>query len=652
MYYSKGMRELLTQRQLNIIEDLIREEKRYLPSKYFAQKYAISIRTVQTELSNIREAIQKYHFIEFMSVPSKGTRMAVCDEEAWAVFLQKEKQSLKEFGDLNSRNERIHRIIAILVSTKRTLSVSHLADRLFISKSTLLADLKEVSTIFARYDLAIINKINYGLYVEGSEVNIRTCIINEEINFFDVYNGIMEYGQISDNIAKIRDIVVSVLTEYQYSVSDVALQNLIVHIDIIIRRIREGFKLEEIEAAGLKEELKLELAMAQDIFSACKRYFGTEQIKAEIMRLAIYLHGKSDYADSSYITREIDEFVLASLNSIKKNFGIDFSDNTQLRIALSLHLVPLITRLRYSMQLRNELLHDVRRSFPIAFDIASSFCYQIQEYFGYSLNEDEIAYFAIYFNSALNEYQDNLGMSNILIVSALKRSETLLLRERLNSWFSYQLANLDIMNLYDLPDDLSFYDVIATTEKNELYHAKQAYLISKFPSEEDYRTIKIALDGFKSKEDILSLFNESMTFIGKAGNKDEIIRCLCHFIEECEPGNELCDEVLKREAMGGTFYGNHVAMPHPIHPVTKKTYISVALLENEVIWDKVNSARIIFLLSMEKDNPKAFSIWSYLSDFMTNTLLIQSILKDLSYQNLVKQISYALDHMSWDLRDY
>lgn len=642
---------MLTRRQLNILEDLSQVQNVYLTSKTLAQKYSISIRTVQNELSVIRDEVNHLEFMSFVSVPSKGSSVTIMDADKFRRFINDKINSFQE-TDLNTRNERINRIIAILVNSKTPISIQHLADRLFISRTTLFNDLKQVLPVLEKYHINYENKIGKGLYIVGDELDIRKMINKEKIDFLYVYSAIMEGGYVSETISKIRDIVVTILTQSRYRISDVALQNLIVHIDIIIRRMKEGFRLENIFVDNFDEEFKKEKEIASKIFEKCRVYFRTDIIGSEVMRLAIYLHGKSDYSDDSYITQEIDEFVLASLRVIRDNYGVDFVDNVQLRIALSLHLVPLITRLKYGMQLKNELLHEIRRSFPVAFDIASAFAYRIQEDFSYGLREDEIAYFAIYFNNALNTYHDNSGSSSVLIVSAMKRSETLLLRERVNSWFTNQISKLEILSIYDLPDDLAAYDVILTTEKNKLYDIGTALLISQFPGEEDYRIIKMAIDGFQGKQDVLNIFNEALFFSGHVEGKEEIIIKLCHLIDPHNLSDNIRDEVMKRELMGGTYFGNSVAMPHPMHPVTSKSHIAVALLENDVLWDEVNTVRIVLLVCIEKDNPKAYNVWSYLSTFITDNAFAERILKTLTFENFIHCFSDKIDELNWELREY
>lgn len=641
----------LSNRQLKMLMDLSYSRDEYLTAGFLAQKYTVSIRTVQSDIVAIKNEIEKLDFLELESIPSKGSHILIHDEEKLQTYLESANRSVNADG-LNSREVRIKKIIAILFCTKKSITAQHLADRLFISKSTFMNDLKLVKQILKKYRITVLHSTQSGLSIKGKELDIRKCISMENIEIFNTYPDLLTMAPISEKFRKIGDILVNLFTEYRYRISDVALQNLIVHIDIFIRRIEMGFCMENQRGKEL-EDLTQEYEMAKKLFQECHRIFQTPVIKAEIYQLAIYLKGKSNYSDDSYITQEIDEFVLEALKSIKQRFGIDFIDNVQLRVSLCLHLIPLLTRLKYNMQLKNELLKDMRKSFQVAMDIASSFSYHIKEKYDFTLSEDELSYLAIYFNSALENQQGNEGTNKVLIISSLKRSETLLLRERINSWFSNTISELVIEDMYHLKDlELEEFDVVCTTEKNKYYTNHLAVFISQFPTDEDYRKIKMLLDGFDGKEEILSLFQESMMWIGKVKNKEILLKHLCEKIEDVDCDKmTLCEEVMKREIMGGTYFGNGVAMPHPMYPITSKTHIAVALLEEKMKWDDYkNEVQFVLLVSIQKNNPRAYKIYSYLSELITNEACIQAIIEEPTYVNFREQVSALLDTMNHSLQ--
>ncbi len=52
----------------------------------------------------------------------------------------------------------------------------------------------------------------------------------------------------------------------------------------------------------------------------------------------------------------MDKFITEAFAQIKENFGVDFTDNINLRITLALHCMSLQIRIKYDMQMKNDIL--------------------------------------------------------------------------------------------------------------------------------------------------------------------------------------------------------------------------------------------------------------------------------------------------------
>lgn len=69
-----------------------------------------------------------------------------------------------------------------------------------------------------------------------------------------------------------------------------------------------------------------------------------------------------------------------------------------------------------------------------------------------------------------------------MIITSLKRSESILLRQRFATWFSNEITILTLVNTHEVSSlDIEDYDVIFTTEQTELTDQMGAILISFFP---------------------------------------------------------------------------------------------------------------------------------------------------------------------------
>lgn len=191
-----------------------------------------------------------------------------------------------------------------------------------------------------------------------------------------------------------------------------------------------------------------------------------------------------------------------------------------------------------------------------------------------------------------------------MIITSLKRSESILLRQRFATWFSNEITILTLVNTHEVSSlDIEDYDVIFTTEQTELTDQMGAILISFFPSEQEYSKIKLAIDGFNDKFEIVNLFNEELFHFGQFTKKKEVLDKICS-ISVSKVGDkvfQLREAVELREELGSSYFGNGIALPHPINPILAETFVSVILLKNEMNWDSDgNRVRLVMLVAIEK----------------------------------------------------
>ena len=103
----------------------------------------------------------------------------------------------------------------------------------------------------------------------------------------------------------------------------------------------------------------------------------------------------------------MDQFISEALESIKLNYGVDLTDNINLRITLALHCMSLQIRIKYDMQMKNEMLDYIRETFPLGYDIGAYFGFLLNQKYGKRVTEDEVALLAVHFYSSLLEIEQS-----------------------------------------------------------------------------------------------------------------------------------------------------------------------------------------------------------------------------------------------------
>ena len=630
---------MLTKRQKEMIQEFERHSPSFLTADHFVEKFQVSMRTVQSDIKKIREHLATTRYAELISVASKGSQLIIKDYTAFQVNSQQ-----KEIISESNQSDRVRKLCVLLLNQKRPINRQKILDQLFIASSTLNMDLKEADKLLSNYQLSVERKRNSGIFISGNEYDKRKCLL--KLGHLDIHQGQSNMETEESFRQEIEMVLVSVLLKHHFHISETLFQNLIVHIEMAIKRMKSGFYIGSDEFGGITD-FDSEMEVSTEIFQrlAERSYFKVSQ--EEILNLAIYIKGKSDYENDDYISEEVNTFILHALKEINEKFDIDFRQEIDLRISLALHLMPLLTRIEYNIQNENKLLDQIKQSFPLGFDIAAYMCMLLQNTIDKKIEEGEIAYLAIYFNQYLAKYNDISGKKRILIITSLKRSESILLRQRFATWFSNEITILTLVNTHEVGFlDIEDYDVIFTTEQTELTDKMGAILISFFPSEQEYSKIKLAIDGFNDKFEIVNLFDEALFRYGHFTNKKEVLDKICS-ISVSKVGDkvfQLREAVELREEIGSSYFGNGIALPHPINPILAETFVSVILLKNELDWDSDgNKVHLVMLVAIEKNNAKVFQLWNYLAKIIQEKGFVDRVIKNPTFENFRENLSQLLD---------
>ncbi|MBO1306088.1 transcription antiterminator [Enterococcus sp. 669A] len=630
---------MLNKRQQEIVKEFEKHSPSFLTAEYFVDRFKVSMRTVQSDIKKVREELTGNQYAELISVASKGSKLVISDPQQFKATFETKDQ----LGEQN-QSDRIRKLCVLLLHQMKPVSRQFLMDQLFIAASTLNADLKEADKLLSSYQLEIERKRNSGISIVGSEDNKRKCLLKlGHMDNHQSQNSMISQGNLRQDIEK---ILVSVLLKHHYHISETLFQNLIVHIEMAIKRMGTGFYIGSHELAEVND-FDSEIEVSKEIFDRLAERCHFKVSQGEIINLAIYIKGKSDYENDDYISEEVNTFILYALREIKEKFDIDFTQEIDLRISLALHLMPLLTRIEYNIQNDNQLLDHIKQSFPLAFDMAAFMCLLLQENIDKRIEEDEIAYLAIYFNQYWEKYNDISGKKRILIITSLKRSESVLLRQRFATWFANEITVLTLLNTHEVSSiDVEDYDVIFTTEQTELTENIGAILISFYPSEAEYSKIKLAIDGFNDKFEIVNLFNEELFHYGSFVSKEEVLDKICSnsVSKVGDKVFQLREAVGLREGLGSSYFGNGIALPHPINPILAETFVSVILLKEPLDWDTDgNKVRLVMLVAIEKNNAKVFQLWNYLGKIIQEKGFVDRLIKEPTFENFRENLSQLLD---------
>lgn len=632
---------MFSRRQLEILLELCENAGTYMTASYFANKQQVSLRTIQNDIKGIREALHDSSCVTFQSASPKGSRIQVKDLTEFSSF----KQSLyQQFGNtsLNYQGERINQLLFLLLRQHRPISYYDVENTLYISHSTLLNDLKRLDLILQKYQLDLLRGSNK-LVVDGSEIRKRHCISEENLLLLH-HDAFFSRPEDFSTMETIKDVLVESFVSFKHNVSEVELNNMIILLFVAVQRIGELFFISPAELV-IEQELSHEREISKAVFTRLSQLFHLRVPDTEIDYFALYIKSRASAESSAIISQEVDSLVLDALRAIRKTFNIDLTNDVNLRIALELHCTPMFVRIKYDMQMKTHLASYIRQTFPQGFDLATYFASFLQEKFQKKIEDEEIAFIAIHLYKALTDLQNNSGTHKVLVISPLRRSENILIRQTLYKWFGNQIAELFFLPPTEMNESyLDHYDTFLTTEKGKFYDSGLAFYLNPFPNQHDYLNLKLAMDGFESVNDILQIFHQDLFQVfDHAVQRDDILNLLCERSSRHFGLTGLQEAVMKREALGSTFFSNGIAAPHPIFAVSSDTFMSIAISAQPVEWDSEgNKVNLVMLVSVGKNNARAFQIWNYLSKIFASHGFVAQLLTDPSFEHFQKLLKETI----------
>lgn len=613
------------------IVNLIKKDT-YITSEEIADKINVSKKTVQTTIKNM--ATMEYGF-QILAKKSFGYSLKVVNEKLYKYYL---KQLFMQNELPSSPEQRNNYVLMSLLLSDTYIKIDDLCDQIYVSNSTMMLTIKKIKKVLDYYNMSIISKPNYGIKIEGNEIDKRRCIA-KAIDF----NWINKKDK--ECLDAINEVLEDVFTKEKFQISYVSRKRLIKYLQVSLYRIINKHSLEENSYFNCDDE---KINMISHII--CHKLSKELQIEIninEIGLVSVLLMGEQiidnkHYTENIIYNQQIMDLVQEMLERIYKNFNLDFRSDIELQMNLCKHLLPLIVRLEYGFQSDNQLLDDIKKEYPMAFEIATLASNVIYEEYYRKINEDEIGYIAMSFALSL-EKRKNYFKKNILLVCGTGMGSARLLKMKIEKSFKESINEIiicDVVNINKI--DLSSVDYIFTTVHIEKRISKPIVEIPLFLNEENIYKIKRE---FKKNEKIrfekyfykdLFLSNNSFK------NKEEAIKNICkHIVRKGYSEEGLYDLVMQREKLGKTTFGNLIAMPHPIYSTSERTYISVNIIDKPINWDG-SLVQIIFLISISKDkSEKLDDFYKGIMNMFTNDVFIKDLIRYQSFDkllNIVKKI--------------
>lgn len=633
-------------RIFHLLHLLISEQ--IVSSEYLAKLLNVSSRTIRTDLKEL-SALLSTHGATVKSLKGAGYQLEIHDEQRFRHLLKQLKENEAATPQqVSGSSESRHRfLIRKLLLTEEYFRLEDLADLLFVSRPTIQNDIREVRRILKNYGLTLENRPHYGVKIKGSETQLRYCMSDYIFSRTEIAPESTHSPSIlsDEEMDLIREVILERIEVNDIILSDIALNNLVIHIAIACKRIRDERYVSFYPQEMKKIEAQKEFGVASEIVSSLERKMNHSFPFAEVAYIAVHLLGvrtivaanMDDTEIKGMIDGEIYDLAVEILDHIEKGMQLGIRHDKELLVALCLHLKPVINRFRYGMNLRNPMLDEIKSNYPLAFEAGILAGETIRKRLGFEIEENEIGYLAIHIGAAIERKKEQNTPKRCLIVCASGRGSAKLLYYKLQSVFGSKLDIVGTTEFYKLKqmplDSLDF--VISTIPVSEKL-AVPIIHVNTFLGGADVDKIEQAIS--ETGLPAIHYIRKKLVFLQqKMDSKEEVLAFMVDRIKEAGlVKGPFLESVLEREAMSPTSFGNFVAIPHPMEPFADSTFWAVCTLLKPIDWDG-KPVQFVCVLCMQRSKTEDVqSMYNILLTILNNEALVQQLIKCKTYSDFAR----------------
>ena len=498
----------LSLRQKKFIK-LMLDESEYKATKYYSNKIKVSDKTLKNDLSDI----EKY-LINYSVILEKKTGYGIiikADENQKRQLLNNINSLTRIQDQLSIRSRRIEIIKSLLIESNTNTSIQKLSDKYYVSKASIVNDFKNIEEWLHKFDIRLKKTIE-GTKISGDETNIRKAIAslieelpNENTQEIDspvitrldaiTFNGLKELFNV-DWILYIESLLNELEYKLKCSINEPYYINLLTHILICLKRIKEGNQIE-----NSSSNLKLLKQVDKVVYESTLKLVNdiSKKYKAQISESETYYIYQ--FLISTRLGKSINQstrLISSNQNSISQKLtkemiilisdfiDYDLTKDIVLFEALLLHIQPMLNRLKYNIEIKNPLLEEIKESYSeILGQCELSIFILAKKYNLSKIKIDEIGYIATYFQASIER---SISKKRVLVICHSGYGTSQLLTTKLKRAFP-QWTIVDVMSIHKLHEtNINNIDFLVSTVYLDIKE-KPYLIVSALLKESDIRNI-------------------------------------------------------------------------------------------------------------------------------------------------------------------
>ena len=451
----------MNKRSREILSQLITktEYSQTISIQDLAEMFKVSSRTIRYDIEQINDYLKENH-LQPLNLGKQGVINTQAD-------ITKARESLSEEGFYSfklSREERVCFSAVMMICSDDYITLSEIADQLFVSRSTIIQDLEHIKSFFRERHLYVLSHSNKGLLLEGREIDKRNLLIDMIQSENSIFKAEPIFQHLTQCLSKnlkidLEDIsmIEKIINEaehiYGRFLTDQSFVQLRNYFQLSLYRLRKAHYVEYGDDKNSKWD------MAKGMIDQIQQFIAKEIPDTEIYYVASVLN-RMKYIKKTTSNKEIVKMQVITRNFIEK-ISKDIHRNLQgdyiFYENLINHLESTFSTLgdRFAI---NSVVDEILQRYPEVKQATERNVYVFEEYVGRKLSEEEIAYIVVHICAAIERNKNETVRYSVVLVCNGGIGTSQLLLARLEKFF--HLDVIDIIPAHDI-ENMNMDDVDA-----------------------------------------------------------------------------------------------------------------------------------------------------------------------------------------------
>ncbi|MDV3428711.1 MAG: PTS sugar transporter subunit IIA [Bacillota bacterium] len=435
---------------------IIYERPNKFDIKELAQFFSVGIKTIQADIQEINEYFN-----------SKGIASLEITDNRFSIIrtnksLYETLNTLSFYDYKLSKDERLIIEALLLIFTPEHITLSNIAEFMYVSRSTVIGDLKYLNDYLSGYDLSTNAMSNTGICINGLEMHIRDLFINI-LKKYDYLYSLFSHQEGIRNVnvgvnAREKNIILQNLTAEAERYSELQLTEysfnmLVNYLYMAIFRIKSDKYLEKYEQKNSDAGNKL----IERLYKLVFQHFNFEDNENELAYMKgfssslTYLK-KNNNLDSSKEIVKIQTITRLFIMNVSKALNLPLYRDYELFQSLSNHLERIFNDGFVNFTENDEInvilekYDDIKKVVTENIDI-------IEQYVNRTITAEEISYVVIYICASIEKMKTQTTMCNVILICNSGIGTSQLLKSKLLERFDFNIIN--VIPKHRLKDSLS-----------------------------------------------------------------------------------------------------------------------------------------------------------------------------------------------------